>query len=90
MGAGSRCRKLGGQVLDFEWSRVAGALRYELVVFERGHRDRLRFHAVVLDSRPTYSWCHDDTNLSRYQWRVRGLDRQGLPGPWSVPGEIGL
>jgi hypothetical protein len=79
--------------LDFEWSPVARAVRYELIIEGEGEHATgpVFFHSVVADTRARYTKCHTkllDMNRYRWQWRVRGLDARFLPGPWSAPGKL--
>ena len=79
--------------VDFKWSPVARAVRYELIIEGEGEgaTGPFFFHSVVADTRARYTTCHPalpDMSRYRWQWRVRGLDARFMPGPWSAPGKL--
>ena len=83
------CSKTGaggfGYSIQFAWSSVPGAARYELFVEHQGST------APALD-RVTQQLSFEqqqcgafvtDANLTQWNWRVRASPESGEPGPWS-------
>ncbi|MBV9302834.1 MAG: energy transducer TonB [Acidobacteriaceae bacterium] len=74
-----------GYSIEFAWSPVAGATRYELFV-QHNPSSAPALDRVTQQLSYEHQQCGAfviDANLTQWEWRVRPLPESGEPGPWS-------
>ncbi len=74
-----------GYSIEFAWSSVLGAARYELV-FEHNGSPAPALDRVTKQLSYEHQQCGAfvaDANVTQWEWRVRALPESGEPGPWS-------
>jgi hypothetical protein len=73
--------------VTFRWSRVPGAAAYTIQV-AGGERFRA---PLVVDDKAGEPFYHVDLSVTGpLWWRVRAMDSQGTPGPWSVVRKLNI
>ena len=71
--------------VTFRWSRVPGAAAYTIQVAS-GQRFRAPLAVDDTAGEPLY---HTELSVAGpLWWRVRAMDSQGTPGPWSAPSRL--
>lgn len=69
-----------GETVGFEWATVETASGYELAVAADAG-----FRQEIASRRGAGVQAVQGLKPGRWWWRVRSLDAQGRPGPWSAP-----
>jgi len=69
----------GSPMPAFSWTAVNGAVKYEFQITDSAFNPP-RYTITTRNTRATLTIAEKDGN---WQWRVRGIDSAGNPGPWS-------
>ncbi|MGC9972143.1 MAG: hypothetical protein ABSE56_16305 [Bryobacteraceae bacterium] len=73
--------------VTFRWSPVPGAVAYAIQI-AGGERFR---GPLVVDAKAGEPFYHVDLSVTGpLWWRVRAMDSQGTPGPWSAPRKLDI